>query len=162
MNESNLPERRISRRRAKHPFRPQSKPGKHDREIVAQYFLPREPSAEAEETKDLGRFAQFNAFVDETMRSFRSAAALKVWVVLFRDARPNGIATASQEWIARRAGVDVRSVKRGVRDLKALGLLEVRRKGGTGRGASTYRVHARPLPNGSAPPGQGDNCGRNG
>lgn len=84
------------------------------------------------------RFAVLNAFVDFTMRELSRAEAL-VWLVLYRDTK-DGTARTSQADIARRAGVNVRTVKRAVVGLHRRGLLVLAHRGSLRRGPSTYRV----------------------
>lgn len=96
--------------------------------------LPRPPPRPAQD-----RFGEVDAFVDMTMRGL-SRAELAVWMVLWRDIKPAGTAKTSQEDMARRAGCDVRTVRRAVDRLEALGLLRLVRKGRIGAGPSVYRV----------------------
>jgi hypothetical protein len=102
------------------------------------------------------RFATLNAFVDFTMQGLSRAESL-VWLILFRDTKPDGIAQTSQADLARRAGVDVRTVKRAVTRLSRQGLLTVVFRGSLRRGPSAYRIHPlareRPAPV-SSPPGR--------
>jgi hypothetical protein len=86
------------------------------------------------------RFADFNAFVDFTMRDLPRAEAL-VWLVLFRDTKPDGLVRTSQADLARRVGAHVCTIKRAVPALRARGLLTVVFRGSLRRGPSTYRVH---------------------
>ena len=86
-----------------------------------------------------GRFAVLNGFVDGIMGTLPRAAAL-VWVCLWRDTKPDGLARAAVTDLARRIGSDRRSVLRALRLLGDRGLLEVKRRGGLGRGVSAYRV----------------------
>jgi hypothetical protein len=88
------------------------------------------------------RFGAFNAFVDFTMQDLPRAEVL-VWLALFRDTKQDGIARTSQADIARRAGVNVGTVKRAVAGLRRRGLLAVVFRGSLRRGPSAYRV--RPL-----------------
>ncbi len=88
------------------------------------------------------RFAVLNAFVDFTMQELSRAEAL-VWLALFRDTKPDGLARTGQADLARRAGVNIRTVKRTVASLRRLGVLVVVYRGSLRRGPSTYRV--RPL-----------------
>jgi hypothetical protein len=67
-------------------------------------------------------------------------AELAVWMVLWRDTKPNGLAQTGQADIARRAGVSDRAVRDALRGLALKGLLRVVRRGRIGRGASVYRV----------------------
>ena len=86
-----------------------------------------------------GRFAVLNGFVDGIMGTLPRAAAL-VWVCLWRDTKPDGLARPAFTDLARRIGGDRRSVLRALRLLDDRGLLEVARRGGLGRGVSAYRV----------------------
>ncbi len=85
------------------------------------------------------RFATFNGFVDGVMGTLPRAAAL-VWVCLWRDTKPNGLARTAVDDLARRIGGDRRTVLRALRLLADRRLLEVVRRGGLGRGVSAYRV----------------------
>jgi hypothetical protein len=87
------------------------------------------------------RFAVLNGFVDFTMQELSRAETL-VWLVLYRDTK-DGTARTAQTDIARRAGVNVRTVKRAIADLHRRGLLVLVRRGSLRRGPSTYRI--RPL-----------------
>jgi len=93
--------------------------------------------------KHSGRFAVLNGFVDGIMGTLPRAAAL-VWVCLWRDTKPDGLARTAVTDLARRIGSDRRSVLRALRLLDDRGLLEVVRRGGLGRGVSTYRVTVSP------------------
>ena len=87
-----------------------------------------------------GRFAVLNAFLDFTLRDLDRAAAA-VWLILYRDTKADGLARTAQTDLARRAGVDVRTVRRACGKLADRGLLTVVRRGGLRSGLSTYRVH---------------------
>ena len=87
------------------------------------------------------RFAVLNAFVDFTMQELTRAEAL-VWLTLFRDTKPDGLARTGQADLARRAGVNVRTVKRTVASLHHRGLLVLVYRGSLRRGPSTYRVRS--------------------
>jgi DNA-binding transcriptional ArsR family regulator len=89
-----------------------------------------------------GRFGVLNQFVDQTIRRIDVAAVL-VWIVLFRDTKPDGLARASQKNIAERIGRSVRTVYEAVRQLERAGLVTVVRRGRLNGGVSVYRV--RPL-----------------
>lgn len=86
------------------------------------------------------RFGVLNAFVDVTMGDLRPAER-SVWLILWRDTKPNGLATTSQANMARRAGISDRSVRSALRHLERLGLLTVAHRGNLRRGPSVYRVH---------------------
>jgi DNA-binding IscR family transcriptional regulator len=83
-----------------------------------------------------------NTFVDDTMADL-TRAEMAVWLVLFRDVR-DGTATVSQDDLARRAGVNARNIRRALARLRAVGLVELVRRGGLSQGASCYRVRASP------------------
>lgn len=86
-----------------------------------------------------GRFAVLNGFVDGIMGTLPRAAAL-VWVCLWRDTKPDGLARTAVTDLARRVGGDRRTVLRALRLLTDRGLLDTVRRGGLGRGVSAYRV----------------------
>jgi len=88
-----------------------------------------------------GRWRTFNLFIDATLRTL-PRAELAVWLTLYRDARPDGLARTGQADLARRAGCNVGTVKRAVAGLARRGLLAVVRRGGIGRGPSVYRLRA--------------------
>ena len=90
-----------------------------------------------------GRFAVLNGFVDLTLRRIVPTAAC-VWLVLYRDTKPDGLARTSQTDLARRTGRSVRTVYAALRKLERLGLLIIVRKGGLNIGATIYRVRAAP------------------
>ena len=96
-----------------------------------------------------GRFAVLNQFVDQSLRRIGTAAAL-VWMVLYRDTRPDGVARASQQNIAERIGRSVRTVYAALRQLETAGLVIVVRHGRLNSGVSVYRV--RPLVRGGLQP----------
>ena len=93
--------------------------------------------------KSKGRFAALNAFVDFTMAELDHPCR-SVWLVLFRDTRPDGLARTAQSDIARRIGMSVATVKRSLRRLESFGLVTVKYRGGMGGRLSVYRVN--PLP----------------
>jgi hypothetical protein len=86
-----------------------------------------------------GRFQSINTFVDYGMDQL-TRAELTAWLILWRDVKPNGIATTSQTDIARRAGMSDRSVRTAIGQLEAKGYLVRVRQGGLRRGPSAYRV----------------------
>jgi hypothetical protein len=89
--------------------------------------------------KTAGRFAVLNAFADYTLAAL-TRSELAVWLLLWRDTKPNGVAHTSQADLARRAGVNVRTVKRTVASLYRRGLVVLVYRGSLRRGPSTYRV----------------------
>ena len=88
------------------------------------------------------RFAVLNAFVDFGIADadLTPAEAL-VWLVLYRDTKGTGTARTAQADVARRAGLDVRTVRRAVASLTAKGMLETVRRGRLNAGPSVYRAH---------------------
>jgi hypothetical protein len=86
-----------------------------------------------------GRFHVLNGFVDGVMGTLPRAAVC-VWLALYRDTKPNGLARAGVADLAKRAECDRSTVIRAVRLLVEGGSLDVVRRGGIGRGPSVYRV----------------------
>jgi len=87
-----------------------------------------------------GRFQTINGFLDVTMAGL-DRAEMAVWLLLWRDTKPDGLARTGQEDLARRAGCTARSVRRALATLQRAGLVEVVRQGGLPRRLSVYRVH---------------------
>jgi hypothetical protein len=85
------------------------------------------------------RFADINGFVDNTMSTF-TRSEIAVWLVLWRDTKPDGLVRTSQKDIGRRAGASDRAVRTALRKLIGAGLVKVTRKGRLGAGPSAYRV----------------------
>ncbi len=85
------------------------------------------------------RFAEINGFIDFTLASL-TPSAIAVWLILWRDTKPNGLARTGQADLARRAGVTPRAVRKALTMLTAAGLVRVVRKGRIGAGPSSYRV----------------------
>jgi hypothetical protein len=87
------------------------------------------------------RFATLNAFTDFALADL-TGAEVKVWLVLFRDTKAaTGTARTGQADIARRAGLEPRTVRRALASLEAKGLVRVVRRGRLSAGPSVYRVH---------------------
>lgn len=104
---------------------------------------PRDAPKRKPKPKDnAGRFEILNGFVDCQLAEC-TGAEIAVWLVLFRDTR-NGKACTAQSWIAKRAGVNVRTVRTALGKLKRRGLVEVVKKGGPSAGLAIYRVHGTP------------------
>lgn len=91
------------------------------------------------------RFATLNAFTDFALENLTGSEA-KVWLILFRDTKKSGTARTGQADIARRAGIDVRTVRRTLAKLEANGLVKVVRRGKLNGGPSVYRVYPTPAP----------------
>jgi hypothetical protein len=88
-----------------------------------------------------GRFHSLNAFVDVALRDL-TRAELAVWLILWRDTKPDGLARTSQGDMARRAGCDARTVRRALAKLQSSGLVRVVSAGGLPRRLTVYRVDA--------------------
>jgi hypothetical protein len=86
-----------------------------------------------------GRFQCINAFLDATLRDL-DRAEMTVWLLLWRDTKPDGLARASQADLARRAGISDRTVRRALIRLHRRGLVIVVRRGALQAGPSVYRV----------------------
>ena len=85
------------------------------------------------------RFATINAFADFSLAEL-NRAELAVWLLLWRDTKPDGLARTSQADLARRAGITDRTVRRAIDGLEQRRLLLVVYRGGLRAGAATYRV----------------------
>ncbi|MGE5610355.1 MAG: transcriptional regulator [Bacillota bacterium] len=99
---------------------------------------PRAGITEAK-SKSASRFAVLNTFIDVTLRDL-DRAEVAVWLVLYRDTKPNGIARTAQTDIARRSGLSERHVRRVIGRLIKRKLLALVHRGGIHSGPSTYRV----------------------
>jgi predicted transcriptional regulator len=103
------------------------------------------PKANGDSSKPKGtamtadRFRVLNDFVDFSLKELKRAE-IAVWLILYRDTR-DGIAATGYNDLARRAGIDRRTVSRALRRLKQCGLVEAVYRGAQGRGVSRYRVH---------------------
>jgi hypothetical protein len=95
--------------------------------------------AGANSARHADRFASINTFADCSLRRL-GRAELAVWLLLWRDTKPDGVARSAQADLARRAGVNPRTVGRALLKLRTAGLIEVVARGGLGRGPSSYRV----------------------
>lgn len=99
------------------------------------------PPAANKKSKQAGqRFKTINQFCDVTLAGL-NRSELAIWLLLWRDTRPEGLARASQANLAQRAGVSTRTAGRAVDALHRKGLLSVVKRGGLSQGPSTYRVH---------------------
>lgn len=103
-----------------------------------------EPPVKPKPRNRSDRFAMLNAFSDCALAGL-TGAEVKVWIILFRDTKAaTGVARTGQTDLARRAGVDPRSVRRALSSLEAKGLIAVVRRGRLATGPSTYRVYSTP------------------
>ncbi len=94
-----------------------------------------------------GRFAILNAFLDFTLATL-GRNEIAVWLLLYRDTKPEGTARTSIADLARRAGISSRTTLRAVARLEKRRLLRVVHRGGLRRGSSIYQV----LPMDRGPP----------
>src|SRR5262245_26378046 len=86
------------------------------------------------------RFQVINTFADFTLAGL-DRAEVAVWLLLWRDTRPDGLARTAQTDLARRAGCSTRTVRRALKSLERAGLVVVAYQGGLNRGLSVYRVN---------------------
>ncbi|MFO0851822.1 MAG: helix-turn-helix domain-containing protein [Gemmataceae bacterium] len=86
-----------------------------------------------------GRFADLNGFVDHTLADL-TRTETAVWLVLWRDTKPDGLAKTSQADLARRSGASERMVRYALDGLVRKGLAKVVRQGRLGSGPSVYKV----------------------
>ena len=100
---------------------------------------PKGKPTSASNRNSRNRFAAVNAFLDVSARTLPPSACL-VWVLLWRDTKPEGLARTSQQDMAERLGLTVKTVKLALRTLRAAGLLEVVHRGRIGAGPSVYRL----------------------
>lgn len=100
---------------------------------------PKAGKPKGKRRKTAGRFDVINAFADFTLAKL-DRADIAVWLLLWRDTKPNGVAVVSQADLARRAGTSTRTVERALGKLRDLGLVKMVRRGAVGRGASAYCV----------------------
>ncbi|TWT41527.1 winged helix-turn-helix domain-containing protein [Botrimarina hoheduenensis] len=105
--------------------------------------LPRNAAQSVAKKKAAGRFATLNRFVDTGARLVDTTAQA-CWWVLYRETKPDGLATVSHQRVAECVGVNRKTVTRALRRLESARLLTVVRQGGWRRGPSTYRLHATP------------------
>lgn len=81
----------------------------------------------------------FNRFIDEALAGLPPSAAL-LWLTLFRYAK-DGIARVSQDTLAKRMGVDVKTVRRNLRILlDKEWMIRVVKQGTKSRGCSVYQL----------------------
>jgi hypothetical protein len=91
------------------------------------------------------RFETLNAFVDTGMKGLSPSESV-VWLILYRDTKPDGTARTAVEDMARRGGLGRRTVLRALSSLEHKRMLRVERRGGLNRGPSRYVVFPFPAP----------------
>ena len=102
---------------------------------------PASPGKANRRTGKGDRFTLLNAFTDIGLASLTGAEA-KIWMILFRDTKvKTGTARTGQADIARRAGINARTVRRTLVTLEAKGMIRVVRRGRLNGGPSCYLVH---------------------
>ena len=107
-----------------------------------------EPTAGRKTTKRQSRlrFEMLNFFIDEGIgKAGLTACEALIWMVLYRDVRPNGFATTSVDEIARRAGIGRRTVASGFGTTQAVEDAPHRQAGRAESGASSYAVFPVPM-----------------
>jgi CRP-like cAMP-binding protein len=110
------------------------------RQAAARQAARPTPAAKPKRRTRSERFAVLNAFVDFGVAKL-TGAEVKVWLILFRDTKANGLARTGQADIARRSRINVRTVRRVLAALEAKGMVSLVRRGRLNAGPSTYRVH---------------------
>lgn len=89
------------------------------------------------------RWATFNAFMDACLKHLSPVEAA-VWMLLFRDTKPDGMARTSSRNLAQRSGCSLRAVTYAMKLLRKTALVEVV-TASTNRGSpSVFRVNSRP------------------
>jgi hypothetical protein len=86
---------------------------------------------------------RFNQFIDEALAGLPPTAAV-LWLTLFRLEK-QGVAWASQGTLAKRLGVDEKTVYRNMKILLDKKLVQIARQGGLGQGSNKYRLGLLPL-----------------
>jgi hypothetical protein len=85
------------------------------------------------------RWATLNAFVDGVMGQC-TEAEVRVWLVLYREVKPGGLARVGMTDIARRTGMTRRAVVNAVNGLKKRRLAEVVTRGSINGSPNCYRL----------------------
>jgi hypothetical protein len=111
-----------------------------DDEIPPSPARLKPPAAKPKRRTRSERFAVLNAFVDFGVAKL-TGAEVKVWLILYRDTKANGLARTGQADIARRAGLRPRMVRYALAKLEAKGMVHVLNRGRLNVGPSVYRVH---------------------
>jgi hypothetical protein len=89
--------------------------------------------------RSLERFGVLNGFVDFGLAGL-SRSEIAVWLILYRDTKPNGLARTSRSDLARRGGMSRRQATRALRALIGHGAVHVIRKGVVGK-ATLYSLY---------------------
>ena len=86
------------------------------------------------------RFTLLNTIADEALPTLKGRGEVAAWLVLFRHAKPNGIAVVSVADLARRIGATESTAKRALCRLREVGLVERIKRGSLASGASVWRL----------------------
>jgi len=96
-------------------------------------------SRHREKGRDHQRWATLNTFVDAVLAD-ATEAEVRVWLVLYRDVKPGGLARVGMTDIARRAGLTRRAVVNAISSLKTRQLIEVVVRGSINGSPNAYRL----------------------
>lgn len=96
-------------------------------------------SRRREKGRDRQRWSTLNTFVDSVL-AHASEAEVRVWLVIYRDVKPGGLARVGMTDIARRAGLTRRAVVNAINGLKARRLIEVVTRGSINGTPNAYRL----------------------
>lgn len=96
-------------------------------------------SRRREKGRDRQRWATLNTFVDAVLAN-ASESEVRVWLVIYRDVKPGGLARVGMTDIARRAGLTRRAVVNAINGLKARRLIEVVTRGSINGTPNAYRL----------------------
>jgi hypothetical protein len=93
----------------------------------------------ADRRRSLERFQILNGFVDFGLAGL-SRSEIAVWLIIYRDTKPSGLARTSLSDLARRGGMSRRQATRALRALIGRGAVHVIRKGVVGK-ATIYSIY---------------------
>lgn len=85
------------------------------------------------------RFALLNAFLDQAAAKL-TRSELAAWLLLYRHAKADGIASASVADLARRAGCSERTMQSALGKLQCANLVERIKRGSLAGGPSVWRL----------------------
>lgn len=85
------------------------------------------------------RWTMLNAFIDHRQRQLTSSS-VRVWLVLFRESKPDGLARVTIAQIAVSAGICTRSVDNGLRELRDKRFVVLVSRGNRNKGPNIYRL----------------------
>lgn len=114
--------------------------GDRDSRDAACDVADNDPKDSASCTK---KVAIFNQFIDKTLAGLPPTAAV-LWLTLFRFEK-QGVAWVSQDALAKRMGVNEKTVYRNMKILLAKKLVRIEYHGRLGQGSHKYRLGLPPL-----------------